>query len=110
MRNVLDRVGDEWSLPILLTLTERGRRFMKVRRQVPVISQRMLTHTLRQLERDGLILRTVLPTVPISVTYALTELGISFMEPVQGMMRWDQNAQPKINEARQNYDAEQRGT
>lgn len=62
------------------------------------------------LEPNGLIPRTVVPTVPVSVTYALTKLGKSFMEPVQGMMRWAPDAYPKINEARQNYDAEQRGT
>lgn len=109
VRNVLDRVGDKWSLLILLTLAEEAKRFMEVRRAVPDISQRMLTQTLRQLERDGLVSRTVVPTVPISVTYALTELGVSFMEPARNMMRWAQDAYPKINEARQNYDAVQRG-
>ena len=109
VRNVLDRVGDKWSLLIVLTLAEGDKRFMEVRRAVPDISQRMLTQTLRQLERDGLVSRAVVPTVPISVTYALTELGMSFMEPAQYLMDWAKAVYPKIRVARHDYDARQRG-
>lgn len=108
IRSVLDRISDKWSLLLLNALADKPKRFMGLRREVPDISQRMLTQTLRQLERDGLISRTVVPTVPISVTYALTELGRSFMGPAQTLMEWARDAHPRIREARQHYDAEQR--
>ena len=105
VRNVLDRVSDKWSLLLLLVLMDEPRRFLGLRREVPDISQRMLTQTLRQLERDGLVSRTVVPTVPVSVTYALTELGRSFMVATQEMIAWAKEAYPRIAEARQHYDA-----
>ena len=66
----------------------------------------MLTQTLRKLERDGLVSRTVVPTVPISVTYALTDLGRSFVEPAQNMLRWAERSRTEIGRARQQYDAQ----
>lgn len=105
VRNVLDRIGDKWSLLILEALEAEPKRFMALRREIPDISQRMLTQTLRQLERDGLISRTVVPTVPINVTYALTELGQSFMVPAQQLMAWAGEAFPNISEARRQYDS-----
>lgn len=110
IRSVLDRISDKWSLLLLNALADEPKRFMGLRREVPDISQRMLTQTLRQLERDGLISRTVVPSVPINVTYALTELGHSFMVPAQILMEWARDAHPRIREARQHYDAEQRST
>lgn len=105
IRNVVSRFGDAWSLVTLLTLADEEKHFMELLRTLPNISQRMLTQTLRHLERDGLISRTVIPTVPISVTYALTELGHSAVGPANSFLRWAEEANPIINTARQTYDA-----
>ena len=105
IRNVIHRFGDAWSFLILLTLGEQDLRFMALQRTLPGVSQRVLTQTLRQLERDGLISRTVVATVPISVTYALTDLGRSLMEPARHLLRWAEGANPVINAARRSYDA-----
>jgi DNA-binding HxlR family transcriptional regulator len=104
IRNVISRIGDSWSLATLLILAEKEKHFMELKRTLPGISQRVLTQTLRQLERDGLISRTVIPTVPVSVTYALTKLGQSLMEPAKNLLRWAEEANPVINAARQTYD------
>ena len=105
MRSVLDCISDKWSLLILSALADHPKRFMELRREVPDISQRMLTQTLRQLERDGLVSRTVVPTVPVSVTYALTEVGWSFMAPMQQLLSWAAEAYSSVTEARRQYDA-----
>ena len=104
VRNILDRISDKWSLLLLLLLTEKPKRFMQLRRTIPDISQRMLTQTLRKLERDGLISRTVQATVPVTVTYALTSLGESFMLASKEMMDWSVKHFPDINKARRHYD------
>ena len=105
VRNVLDCISDKWSLLILSALADHPKRFMELRREVPDISQRMLTQTLRQLERDGLISRTVVPTVPVSVTYALTEVGWSFMAPMRQLLSWAAETYSSVTEARRRYDA-----
>jgi|FEC22Drversion2_1045045.scaffolds.fasta_scaffold00908_17 DNA-binding HxlR family transcriptional regulator len=88
VRDVLGQIGDKWSTLIIVTLAERPHRFGEVRRAIPDISQRMLTQTLRDLERDGLISRTVFPTKPPSVEYKLTALGRSLLGPLAGVIRW----------------------
>jgi len=88
VREVLDRVGDKWSVLVISLLGERGRRFSELQRAIDGISQRMLTLTLRQLERDGLVSRTVHATVPPRVDYALTPLGASVLEPVAALTGW----------------------
>src|SRR3954464_4500190 len=85
IRDVLDRIGDRWSVLILRTLEGGTMRFTVLRRAIPDISQRMLAQTLRRLETDGLISRTVYPTIPPRVDYALTPLGLSFMAPLDGL-------------------------
>ena len=105
IRHVLDRISDKWALLLLILLEEEPQRFMELRRAVPDISQRMLTQTLRNLERDGLISRTVEATVPVSVTYALTQMGQSFMVASKDMMVWAQESFSDINDARRQYDA-----
>jgi DNA-binding HxlR family transcriptional regulator len=85
---VLNRIGDKWSVLIVMILAAGPRRFNELKREIDGISQRMLTLTLRGLERDGLVSRTVEPTVPPRVTYALTELGESLVEPVEALGRW----------------------
>src|SRR5450432_46660 len=90
VREILDRVGDKWSVLVIALLGEEGRRFSELRRSIEGISQRMLTLTLRQLERDGLVSRTVHATVPPRVDYALTPLGESVLEPLTALMGWAQ--------------------
>lgn len=85
---VLNRIGDKWSVLIVMILARGPRRFNELKREIDGISQRMLTLTLRGLERDGLVSRSVEPTVPPRVTYALTELGESLVEPVEALGRW----------------------
>ena len=105
VRHVLDRIGDKWSVLLLLTLAGGAQRFGVLRRAVPDISQRMLTQTLRDLQRDGLVSRTVFPTVPPSVEYALTPLGLSLLQPLQALVVWADARQPDIRDARRRFDA-----
>lgn len=100
VRGVLDRIGDKWSVLIVLTLAGAPHRFGALRRAVPDISQRMLTQTLRDLERDGLLSRTVFPTKPPSVEYALTSLGESLLVPLQALVRWADEHHAEILAAR----------
>jgi len=106
-RDVLDRVGDKWSVLLVALLTDRPRRFSDLRRSVEGISQRMLTRTLRALERDGLVARTVYPSVPPKVEYALTELGHTLLGPITALAEWAQGNRTTIQEARARYDARQ---
>jgi len=88
VRRLLDHVGDRWSMLLLAALAGGPRRFSALARAVPDISKRMLTQTLRTLETDGLVHRDVQPTVPPSVTYSLTPLGVSFAGPLLGLVEW----------------------
>ena len=87
-REVLNRVGDKWSVFIVGTLGGGPQRFSELRRNIEGISQRMLTLTLRGLERDGLVTRTVYPSVPPRVEYALTKLGLTLLEPITQLAEW----------------------
>jgi DNA-binding HxlR family transcriptional regulator len=102
---ILALIGDKWTVLILMALSAGPRRFSELRRDVPGISQRMLTLTLRALERDGFVLRTVTPTIPPRVDYAVTELGRSLQEPVIALGRWALENQGRIEGARQAFDA-----
>jgi DNA-binding HxlR family transcriptional regulator len=104
VRGVLDRIGDKWSTLIIITLTEGPLRFGQLRRAVPDISQRMLTQTLRDLQRDGLISRHVFPTQPPSVEYRLTPMGQSLLEPLAGLVRWAEAHHGAIRGARSAFD------
>ncbi|MEO1766281.1 winged helix-turn-helix transcriptional regulator [Thiobacter aerophilum] len=108
VRDVLDRLGDKWSTLILVTLAQGPQRFNALARSVPDISRRMLTETLRHLERDGLIWREVTPSTPPSVRYGLTPLGNSLMPPLKGLIEWAQRHQPKILAARTRFDGSRR--
>lgn len=101
---VLSRVGDKWSVLVIMLLGDRPRRFNELKRMIGGISQRMLTLTLRGLERDGLVTRTVFPTVPPRVDYELTDLGRGLSEPVKALGAWAHRHQPEIETARQNFD------
>ena len=107
VREILDRVGDKWSVLVIALLGQRSQRFNELRRQIDGISQRMLTLTLRQLERDGLVLRTVHATVPPRVDYALTPLGESALEPLNGLIGWAAEHGTDIAEARLRYEEAQ---
>jgi DNA-binding HxlR family transcriptional regulator len=88
VREVLNRVGDKWSVLAIVLLGEDSRRFSELRRMIDGVSQRMLTLTLRNLERDGLVRRSVFPTVPPRVEYALTPLGRTLLGPVTALATW----------------------
>jgi DNA-binding HxlR family transcriptional regulator len=102
--DVLARVGDKWSVLVVTRLGNGPRRFNELRRAIGGISQRMLTLTLRGLERDGLVTRTVFPTVPPRVDYALTVLGLDLLGPVSGLGEWATRNQGKIALAREQFD------
>ncbi|ACL61405.1 winged helix-turn-helix transcriptional regulator [Methylobacterium nodulans] len=103
---VLSRIGDKWSVLVIMLLRERSRRFSELKRGVEGISQRMLTLTLRNLERDGLVSRTVTPSIPPRVDYELTEMGHSLAEPVQALGAWAFRHVAQIDAAQARYDAE----
>jgi len=104
VRAVLDRVGDKWSVLLVSLLGEGTMRFNELRRSIEGISQRMLTLTLRGLERDGLVSRTVYPTIPPRVDYALTELGRTLLDPVRGLGSWADKHRTEIQQARERFD------
>jgi DNA-binding HxlR family transcriptional regulator len=103
--DMLARIGDKWSLLIVSTLGDGPLRFNALRRQIGDISQKMLSSTLKVLERDGLIERTVHPSVPPQVEYSLTELGRELLRPVSALAKWTAANTPRIMAARAEYDA-----
>jgi DNA-binding HxlR family transcriptional regulator len=104
IRDVLDRVGDRWSMLVLHTLAENGTlRFSALKATIEDISQRMLAQTLRRLEQDGLLSRTVYPTNPPRVEYALTPLGKSLLDPMKVLVKWARQNHRRVLEARKNY-------
>ena len=107
VRQILNRVGDKWSILVIAMLDQGTRRFTELRREVEGISQRMLALTLRQLERDGLVERTVYPVVPPKVEYALTDLGSTLLESVRGLVTWAMEHRGQVAAARVVYDARQ---
>ncbi|BCJ67471.1 winged helix-turn-helix transcriptional regulator [Polymorphospora rubra] len=104
VRQVLDRIADKWSLLVLALLDRRTLRFTELRRSIDGVSPRMLTSTVRQLERDGLVERTVYPVVPPRVEYRLTPLGVSLHDMVQSLVTWTEEHQDEIAAARDEYD------
>ena len=102
---VLNRVGDKWSMLIVMILSGGPKRFSELKRAIDGISQRMLTLSLRGLERDGLLTRTVTPTIPPRVDYELTELGISLRAPVKALGDWAIEHIACIRAAQERYDA-----
>jgi DNA-binding HxlR family transcriptional regulator len=107
VKRILSRVGDKWSLLVVTLLGKHPMRFSELRREVDDISQRMLTLTLRNLERDGLVSRTVYPTIPPKVEYELTELGSTLLETIQSLVNWTIAHLDDIAMAREAYDARQ---
>ena len=103
---VLARVGDKWTVLVVSTLGDGRKRFNELRKALGSISQRMLTLTLRALERDGLVTRTVFPVIPPRVDYELTRLGRSLLDPVSGLGLWARKNRSAIAAARQRFDAD----
>ena len=104
VRQILDRIGDKWSLLVIALLDNRTVRFTELKKTIDGISQRMLTVTLRQLERDGLVRRTVHPVVPPRVDYELTPLGVTLHATIQSLVTWTEKHQQEIAAARASYD------
>lgn len=104
VRQILDRVADKWSLLVIALLDNRRLRFTELRREIDGVSQRMLTVTLRQLERDGLVKRTVHPVVPPRVEYELTPLGGTLHSTIRSLVAWTEAHQGEIAAAREAYD------
>jgi len=104
-RDVLDRIGDRWTVLLVLTMGDHEvQRFTELRRRVTGISQRMLTVTLRDLERDGFVTRTVKPVIPPHVEYRLTPLGNALLENVRSLVKWANGHQEAVRRAREAYD------
>ncbi len=105
VRDVLNRVGDKWSVLVVGLLGDGAKRFSELRRSIEGISQRMLTLTLRGLERDGLVTRTIFPTIPPRVDYELTAMGRTLLKPINALAEWSDENRVAIQEARSRYDA-----
>ncbi len=102
---VLSRIGDKWTVLVVEILGYGPKRFNELRRDVGAISQKMLTTTLRQLERDGMVTRTIYPTIPPRVDYELTDLGRELLVPVRALGDWARAYMARIEESRRRYDA-----
>jgi DNA-binding HxlR family transcriptional regulator len=109
VREVLDRAGDKWSVLVIVLLGQRNHRFNELHRSIEGISQRMLTLTVRALERDGLVSRTVHASVPPRVDYELTELGRTLLVPLGALNTWANAHREDIRAARERHDAETAG-
>lgn len=103
-REVLDRIGDKWSLHVIFQLSAGTRRFTELRKSIDGISQRMLTVTLRGLERDGIVSRTMYPVMPPRVDYSLTPMGHTLVDAVSSLINWSFDHLKEIDAARDEYD------
>lgn len=106
VRGVLDKISDKWSMLLVMTLASGPKRFNQIRREVPDISQKMLTQTLRDLQRDGMVSRQVFDTKPPSVEYRLTPLGASIIVPFGHLIAWASENHAHIDEARLEFDGQ----
>ncbi|RVT92180.1 transcriptional regulator [Rhodovarius crocodyli] len=104
-RQVLDRVADKWAVLLLGLLSREPMRFNRLRRTVEGLSQKVLAQTLRSLERDGLVTRSVFPTVPVTVEYAITPLGMTLAQTVDQLRIWAETHMPEVAACQRRYDA-----
>lgn len=104
IRNVVSQIGDKWSVLVLFALVDGEDRFNSLKSRVIGISQRMLTQTLRNLEREGYVSRTVYPEVPVKVEYCLTELGRDLVKPLYQLVSWADTHHEEIRDSRREYD------
>ncbi len=107
VRSVLDKIGDKWSLLLVMTLSGGPLRFNELKRRVPDISQKMLTQTLRELQRDGMVARQVFPTVPPAVEYRLTAMGQSVIVPFGALVSWANQNHEQIYASRAEFDGQE---
>jgi DNA-binding HxlR family transcriptional regulator len=107
VRELLTKIGDKWTIFVILSLDLLGRRarFSELERSIPGISQRMLSTTLKHLERDGLVIRELFPEVPPRVEYEITDLGTSLLRPTQGLVDWAKENWEQVRKAQSRYDA-----
>jgi len=105
IRGVLDRIGDQWSFLVLLSLADGTLRFNALKRQIGDVSQHMLARTLKRLEQDGLVTRTLFPVIPPRVDYTLTPLGQSLLVPMRGLVAWADENHDAIRQARRRSSA-----
>ena len=108
--DILARVGDKWTVYVVRLLADGAMRFNEIRRAVPAISQRMLSLTLRGLERDGLVTRTVTPSIPPRVDYELTPLGLTLIAPLEALGSWAISNRSAVEMARQSFDRANAGS
>jgi len=106
-RQLLDRISDKWVTLVLTALADGPQRYSDLSRRIAGVSQKMLTQTLRTLERDGLVTRTVTAAVPVRVDYALTDLGHSLLDPIKHLKAWAEDHVPEVREAQEDYDQAQ---
>ena len=106
IRGILDRIANKWTLLVVATLDGERLRFTELQQRIPGISQRMLTRTVRQLERDGLVARTVHAEVPPRVEYALTPTGRTLIQPAVALAEWAVDHNPEIERSHASYDSE----
>jgi DNA-binding HxlR family transcriptional regulator len=104
-RQLLDRIGDKWTVLVMISLTDGPKRYTQLARHIERVSQKMLTQTLRALERDGLITRTVHASVPPQVDYELTDLGRSLLAPITALEQWATAHMQDVIESRRSHDA-----
>jgi DNA-binding HxlR family transcriptional regulator len=103
-RRILDRIGDRWTVLVVSVLGDGDARFSELRRRIEGVSQKMLTQTLRGLERDGLVRRTVYPEVPVRVEYALTDAGRTLLEPLRALQKWSIEHLSDVSASQDAYD------
>lgn len=104
-RRLLDTIGNKWASLVIVALGLEGRmRYSALSARIAGVSQKMLTQTLRNLERDGLLTRTVTPSVPVRVDYELTPLGLSLLDPMRHLKEWAETHMPDVDQARAEYD------
>ena len=103
-RSIMQRMGDKWTPLVFLALEAGPRRFSQLRQDIGGVTPKVLTQTLRSLERDGLLTRTIYPEIPPRVEYELTELGVSALGPLEVIRAWSQDHAEKINRSRNDYD------
>lgn len=108
-RRILDRIGDRWTVLVVGALADGTARFSELRRRIDGVSQKMLTQTLREMERDGLVIRTVYPEVPVRVEYALTEAGLSLRGPLKALEDWSIEHLGAVVDSQLAYDGRQVG-
>lgn len=104
-REIMQRLGDKWTPLVLLALAGGAQRFSALRQGIGVVTPKVLTNTLRNLERDGLVQRTVYAQVPVRVDYELTDLGRGILEPMEILRLWSEEHVPKVLAARERFDA-----